>query len=40
MSEPEDDEEAEIGGPIVITDGHAGTPFDEDPRSLSEGGAP
>jgi CDP-diacylglycerol---serine O-phosphatidyltransferase len=40
VSEPEDDEEAEIGGPIVITDAAAQTPFDDDPRSLSEGGAP
>jgi CDP-diacylglycerol--serine O-phosphatidyltransferase len=40
LSEPEDDEDAEIGGPIVITDGQGVTPFDEEPGSLSEGGAP
>jgi len=40
LSELDDDEEAEIGGSIVITDGQAPAPFDEDPRSLSEGGAP
>jgi CDP-diacylglycerol---serine O-phosphatidyltransferase len=40
LAEPEDDEEAEIGGSIVITDAAAPSPFDDDPRSLSEGGAP
>lgn len=41
LSEPDDDEEAEIGGSIVITDGPtAPVPYDDDPQQLSEGGAP
>jgi CDP-diacylglycerol--serine O-phosphatidyltransferase len=40
MSEPDDDEDAEIGGSIVITDGPSATPFDEDDTRLSEGRAP
>ncbi|HXQ29209.1 MAG TPA: CDP-diacylglycerol--serine O-phosphatidyltransferase [Gemmatimonadales bacterium] len=41
LSEPDDDEEAEIGGSIVITDGPtAPVPYDDEPQQLSEGGAP
>jgi len=40
LSEPDDDEDAEIAGPIVISDGGGGaTPFDEDDtQDYSQGG--
>src|SRR5262245_4330531 len=40
MSEPEEDEDAEIAGPIVITDGGSlETPFNGEERRIAPGGA-